>query len=89
MQVLMWIAVGMAVVLGFIVLMPVLVVGTWFVVMTVILGLADGILWVLDQVVEEEQGWRKGWNPSPACRGQASRNMLRWSLRRPCARMSW
>jgi hypothetical protein len=53
MQVLMWIAVGMAVVLGFIVLMPVLVVGTWFVVMTVILGLADGILWVLDQ------GWKK------------------------------
>ena len=43
----------MAVVLGFIVLVPVLVVGTWFVVMTVILGLADGILWVLDQ------GWKK------------------------------
>ena len=53
MQILMWIAAGMAVVLGFIVLVPVLVVGTWFVVMTVILGLADGILWVLNQ------GWKK------------------------------
>ena len=66
MQILMWIAVGMAVVLGFIVLVPVLVVGTWFVVMTVILGLADGILWCLDQ------GWKKnrvgGRNGKPALR---------------------
>ena len=66
MQILMWIAVGMAVVLGFIVLVPMLVVGTWFVVMTVILGLADGILWLLDQ------GWKKnrggGRNGKPALR---------------------
>jgi hypothetical protein len=52
----MWMAVGIAVVLGFIVLVPVLVVGTWFVVMTVILGLADGILWLLDQRWKKNRG---------------------------------
>lgn len=49
----MWIVVGIVAGLGCIVLVPVLVVGTWFVVMTVILGLADGTIWLLDQ------GWKK------------------------------
>jgi hypothetical protein len=53
MELMMWIVVGIFASLGFIVLVPVLVVGTWFVVMTVILGLADGTIWLLDQ------GWKK------------------------------
>ena len=44
----MWLVVGIVAGLGFIVLVPVLVVGTW-VVMTVILGLADRTIWLLDQ----------------------------------------
>ncbi len=48
----MWIVVGIVAVLGFIVFVPVLVVGTWFVVMTVMLGLADGVLWMVNQ------GWK-------------------------------
>lgn len=53
MELVMWILVGLLASLGFIVLVPVLVLGTWFVVMTVILGLADGTTWLLDQ------GWKK------------------------------
>ena len=53
MELVMWIVVGIVADLGFIVLVPVLVVGTWFVVITVILGLADGTIWLLDQ------GWKK------------------------------
>ena len=45
MELVMWIVVGIVAGLGFIVLVPVLVVGTWFVVLTVILGLADGTIW--------------------------------------------
>jgi len=52
--------VGIVAGLGCIVLAPVLVVGTWFVVMTVILGLADGTIWLLDQ------GWKKKWEATPA-----------------------
>ncbi len=48
----MWIVVGIVAVLGFIVFVPVLVVGTWFVVITVMLGLADGALWMVNQ------GWK-------------------------------
>jgi len=55
-----WIVVGIVAGLGCIVLAPVLVVGTWFVVMTVILGLADGTIWLLDQ------GWKKKWEATPA-----------------------
>ncbi|HSE59828.1 MAG TPA: hypothetical protein VLA99_14085 [Nitrospiraceae bacterium] len=53
MELVMWILVGMLASAGFIVLVPVLVLGTWFVVMTAILGLADGAIWLLDQ------GWKK------------------------------
>ena len=61
MELVMWIVVGIVAGLGFIVLVPVLVVGTWFVVITVILGLADGTIWLLDQ------GWKKkrGATPQP------------------------
>jgi hypothetical protein len=48
-QVLMWIAIGIVAGLAFLVLVPVLVLGTWFVVMTVTVGLADGAIWLLDQ----------------------------------------
>lgn len=53
MELVMWILVGILASAVFIVLVPVLVLGTWFVVMTVILGLADGAIWLLDQ------GWKK------------------------------
>lgn len=52
MELAMWIVIGIVAVLGFIVLVPVLVVGTWYVVITVIMGLADGAIWLLDE------GWR-------------------------------
>ena len=53
MELVMWIVVGIVAGLAGIALVPVLVVGTWFVIMTAILGLADGIFWLLDQ------GWKK------------------------------
>ena len=53
MELLMWIVVGIVAVLGFVVLVPVLVVGSWFVIITVILRLADGAIWLLDQ------GWAR------------------------------
>ena len=52
MELVMWIVIGIVAVLGFIVLVPVLVVGTWYVVITVILGLADRAIGLLDE------GWR-------------------------------
>ena len=39
--------------LGFIVLVPLLVVGSWFVIITVMMGLVDGAVWVLDE------GWTR------------------------------
>lgn len=61
MELMMWIVVGIVTGFGFIVLVPVLVVGTWFVVFTVILGFADGTIWLLDQ------GWKKNRKATPAC----------------------
>ena len=52
MELVMWIVIGIVAVLGAIVLVPVLVVGGWYVVITVIMGLADGAIWLLDE------GWR-------------------------------
>ena len=49
MQLVMWVIVGILTGAAAIVLIPILVVGTWYVVMTVILGLVDGIVWLLDQ----------------------------------------
>ncbi len=60
--------VGIVAVLGFIVLVPVLVVGTWYVVITVIMGLADGAIWLLDE------GWR-------TIRGRKSRAEVQTKLR--------
>ena len=53
MELLIWIVVGIVAVVGFIALVPVLVVGSWFVIITVIMGLADGAIWLLDQ------GWAR------------------------------
>ena len=71
MELMMWIVVWIVAGLGFIVLVPVLVVGTWFVVFTVILGLADGTIWLLDQ------GWKKNRKATPACRVLAVESLSR------------
>lgn len=71
MELMMWIVVGIVAGLGFIVLVPVLVVGTWFVVMTVILGLVDGTIWLLDQ------GWKKNREATPAYRVLAVESLPR------------
>jgi hypothetical protein len=52
-ELLLWIVVGIIVGLGVLVLAPLLIVGSWFIIITVILGLADGAIWLLDE------GWRK------------------------------
>jgi hypothetical protein len=67
MELVMWIVIGIVAVLGFIVLMPVLVVGGWYVVITVIMGLADGAIWLLDE------GWR-------TLRGRKSRAEVQMKL---------
>jgi hypothetical protein len=64
-ELMMWMVAGIVAGFGFLVLVPVLVVGTWFVVMTVILGLTDGALWLLDQK------WKKKWTPSSALKKRA------------------
>jgi len=66
-ELVMWIVIGIVAVLGFIVLVPVLVVGTWYVVITVIMGLADGAIWLLDE------GWR-------TIRGRKSRTAVQTKL---------
>jgi hypothetical protein len=67
MELVMWIVVGIVAALGFIVLVPVLVVGGWYVVITVIMGLADGAIWLLDE------GWR-------TIRGRKSRAAVQTKL---------
>lgn len=52
MELLLWIAVGIVVGLAVLALAPLLIVGSWFMIITVALGLADGAIWLLDQ------GWR-------------------------------
>ncbi|MGP0593255.1 hypothetical protein ACTRXD_12075 [Nitrospira sp. T9] len=49
MKLVMWAVLGIVMGLVGLVLIPVLVVGTWWVVMTVMLGLSDGIVWFLDR----------------------------------------
>jgi len=78
MELVMWIVVGIVAGLGGIVLVPVLVVGTWFVVITVILGLADGATWLLDQGWKKNRGGRRNgkrtlfveYLPSSICLGE-------------------
>ncbi|MBA2253148.1 MAG: hypothetical protein H0W13_10695 [Nitrospirales bacterium] len=48
MEFVMWIVVWMIAGLLAVALIPMLVVGTWFVIMTLILGVADGGIWILD-----------------------------------------
>jgi hypothetical protein len=67
MELVMWIVIGIVAVLGFIALVPVLVVGGWYVVITVIMGLADGAIWLLDE------GWR-------TVRGRKSRAAVQTKL---------
>lgn len=64
MESMLWIVGGIIAFPVAILLAAILVVGTWFVVMTVILGIADGGLWVLDQ------GWKR---PTQKNRSQATR----------------
>ena len=66
MELMMWIVVGIVAVLGFIVLVPVLVVGSWFVIITVILGLADGTIWLLDQGWARMRGGKRRPEVKPA-----------------------
>jgi hypothetical protein len=49
MELVMWAVLGIVMGLVGLVLIPVLVVGTWWVIMTVMLGLSDGIVWFLDR----------------------------------------
>ena len=67
MELVMWIVIGIVAVLGVIALVPVLVVGGWYVVITVIMGLADGAIWLLDK------GWR-------TIRGRKSRAAVKTKL---------
>lgn len=46
MELFMWLVVGMVVGMACLVLIPVMVVGTWYVVMTAMLGISDGLLWI-------------------------------------------
>lgn len=48
MEFVMWIVVWMIVGVLAVALIPVLVVGTWFVIMTLIVGVADAGIWILD-----------------------------------------
>ena len=50
-----WIIVGILAGFASIVLIPVLVVGTWYVVMTAILGLVNGMVWLLDRRWKHEK----------------------------------
>lgn len=66
MESMLWIVGGIIATPVAILLVPVLVVGTWLVVMTMIMGIADGGLWVLDR------GWK-----SPAGRGRSGATRVR------------
>jgi hypothetical protein len=49
MELVMWVVLWTVGGLAGIALIPILVVATWFVVMTLVMGLSDGIMWVLDR----------------------------------------
>ena len=66
MELMMWIVVGIVAVLGFIVLVPVLVVGSWFVIITVMMGLADGAIWLLDEWWTRMRGGKRRPGDTPA-----------------------
>ena len=66
MELLMWIVVGIVAVLGFIALVPVLVIGSWYVIITVIMGLADGAIWLLDEGWTRIRGGKRRSKVTPA-----------------------
>jgi len=69
MELVMWIVIGIVAVLGVIALVPVLVVGGWYVVITVIMGLADGAIWLLDE------GWRTIRGRKSRAKAQTTRSL--------------
>ena len=66
MELAIWILAGIVAGLGFVVLVPVLVVGTWSVVITVILGLADGTIWLLEGCKKKREATPQPQNISQA-----------------------
>jgi len=67
-ELLMWIVGGIVAAVAIIALVPVLVIGGWFVIITVIMGLADGVIALLDQRWKVIRGRKKraGLNPAPS-----------------------
>jgi 5-bromo-4-chloroindolyl phosphate hydrolysis protein len=65
---LMWMVGGIVAAVAVIALVPVLIIGGWFVIITVIMGLADGAIALLDQRWKMIRGRKKqaGLNPSPS-----------------------
>jgi hypothetical protein len=54
-----WIGIGLITVVGFIIMVPLLVVGSWFVIINAILGLVNGTTWVLDQMWGTVRGGKR------------------------------
>jgi len=74
-ELLMWIVGGIVAAVAIIALVPVLVIGGWFVIITVIMGLADGAIALLDQRWKMIRGRKKraGLSPVPSLgHGQGS-----------------
>lgn len=68
MELLMWIVGGGIAAVAIIVLVPLLVIGGWFVIITVVMGLADGVIALLDhswKMIRDRQK-RAGLNPAPS-----------------------
>ncbi len=58
MELIMWIGMGMLVGVACLVLIPVMVVGTWYVVLTTMLGISDGILWIVARNWKTFPSWK-------------------------------
>ena len=65
MEILMWIVVWTVIGVLAVASIPVLVVGTWYVVMTLILGVADVGIWILDQGLRITRGRASRSSSSP------------------------
>lgn len=59
MELMTWIGIGIVTVVGFIVLVPLLVIGSWFVIINTILGVVNGTAWLLDQMWRSVRGKRR------------------------------
>ena len=62
-ELMIWMAVWFAATLA---LVPTLVVGSWFVIIYVVVGMIDGILWLLDQGWRTRGGRKAAAGPVPA-----------------------